>query len=426
MLNGVRRRWNDAEVTATETVRSAKQRMRIRGCLFVLLPMAFLVRVAVRMAFGEKDFWINGYTNYYELAQNVLAGKGFCFGTTCAEWPPLYLVFLTLTALGGKHYLLVVVPQALMGAGTALLAYLIGREIYTPVTGVIACGITAFYPYYVMHDTAIQESGMLTFCTALAVWLLLRAARVNRGVDWLGAGLALGSVALVRASPAPFIVLALIWVAWYCSRTKALIALLGVIVMVAPWLIRTWRVTGDPVFTSQTGSALWKGNNAKTFSHYPMESIDLSSAVALESLSARDNAELDRLPGEIQQSDWFARRAVEYMRAHPVATLWGAGRKIAAGFSWTLNPAREPLAEAAYRAGWIPVSVLGCAGILLAWPRRETILIVLMFVSFIGVTAIFWAHTSHRSYLDLYLMVFGASVVERYTAKKLPGTARLI
>src|ERR1700704_5433454 len=150
-----------------------------RRILVALLGVAFLIRVSVRVAFGESYFWTNSYSEYYDLAENVVSGKGFCFGTTCAFWPPLYPLFLALTALGGKHYLLIVIPQALMGAGTAFCAFLIGRNLFNSFVGIFACAITAIYPYYVMHDTALQETGMVTFLTALSVYLLLRASKLN-------------------------------------------------------------------------------------------------------------------------------------------------------------------------------------------------------------------------------------------------------
>jgi uncharacterized membrane protein len=139
------------------------------------------------------------------LAENVLNGKGFCLDTTCAWLPPLYPLFLTVSALAGKSYLLVVVPQALMRAGTALCAFLIGRRIFNITVGLLACRITAIYPYYVMHDTALQETGMFAFGTALSVWLLLRSSTLNRNRDWFLAGFApsTASIALVRASAAP-------------------------------------------------------------------------------------------------------------------------------------------------------------------------------------------------------------------------------
>src|SRR3954454_23005668 len=91
-----------------------------RFILLLILAAAFLCRIGVRMAFGEDDFWVNSYSAFYRLAQNFAAGRGLCFGDICAWWPPLYPLFLTLTALAGKHYLLIVIPEALMGAGTAL------------------------------------------------------------------------------------------------------------------------------------------------------------------------------------------------------------------------------------------------------------------------------------------------------------------
>src|SRR5690348_15938811 len=173
---------------------------QVRIVLALVAAAAFGSRLAVRVAFGEDDFWANSYSDYYDLAQNVLAGKGLCFETTCAWWPPLYPLFLALTAVFGKHYLLIVILQALIGTGTVWLAFLIGKEIFGIRAGLIASLITAFYPYYVMHDTALQETGMITLFVALSVWLMLRASRLNRGRDWFLAGTALGAIALTRAS----------------------------------------------------------------------------------------------------------------------------------------------------------------------------------------------------------------------------------
>jgi len=92
-------------------------------------------------------------------------------------------------------------------------------------------------------------------------------------------------------------------------------------------------------------------------------------------------------------------------------------RKVEAAFSSRLNPWREPWAQAAYAAGYVPVAVLGMAGMILAARRPATPLIAMLFVAFIAVTAVFWAHTSHRVYLDVYLIVFAASVVERLWAR---------
>jgi 4-amino-4-deoxy-L-arabinose transferase-like glycosyltransferase len=389
--------------------------------LGVTLTLAFLIRLGVRIAFGEDDFWRHSYFIYYTLAQNIVSGKGFCFENTCAWLPPLYPLFLTLSVLSGKNYLLIVVFQALLGVGTALCAFLIGRHIFNSSVGILACVITAFYPYYMMHDTALQETGMVTFCTALSVWLLLRASKLNRVTDWFLAGMALGTIPLVRASATVSLGVGLLWCAvWgasgnYLERLqKSFVVLLAIASITSPWLMRNYHLTGVPLFNSQTGSALWTGNNPKTFSRYPAESIDRSRDEAWLALSDADRATLQRLAtDENGRSTWLAHRALVYMRENPAQVLQGMLRKIDAGFSWRLNPFRKPLAQMAYSIAYVPVAILGLIGMFLFRRQRELILIGMLFIAFICVTAVFWAHTSHRSYLDVYWIVFAASVLER-------------
>jgi len=48
----------------------------------------------------------------------------------------------------------------------------------------------------------------------------------------------------------------------------------------------------------------------------------------------------------------------------------------------------------------------------------------MLYLSFMVVTAVFWAHTSHRSYLDVYWIVFAAWVVEGFRSKPRPAAVR--
>jgi 4-amino-4-deoxy-L-arabinose transferase-like glycosyltransferase len=381
-----------------------------------LFALALIVRLAVRVTFGEQYFWSNSYKLYYDLAANLVNGNGLC----CRR-PPLYPLFLAISVTAGKSFWLIVVPQALLGAGTAVCAFLIGREIFNVRAGLLACAITASYPYYVMHDTALQETGMLTFCTALSCWLLLRAHRLNKNFDWFLAGLFLGTIGLVRESAVPLVAAALFWSAiWGTSgsageklRKSAILGVTALMVL-SPWLIRNYQVTGRAEISSGTGFALWVGNNPDTFSHYPSGSIDRSEDQAEQNLSAADRAELARLHGNnAGRSDWFMRRALEFMVAHPALVVKNGIRKVAAGFSWRLNPPHGRLAEVAYFVGYVPVALLGILGMILARDKAATMLVAMLFLAFIVVTAIFWAHTSHRSYLDIYWIVFTAAVLDQ-------------
>lgn len=293
-----------------------------------------------------------------------------------------------------------------MGTGTALCAFLIGRQIFNASVGVLACAVVAVYPYYVMHDTALQETGLATFCTALSVWLLIRANNQHRDRDYLFAGLGLGSIVLVRASLAPAAVMGLLWTAMWGAQgngsrrlSKCSIVLLGTLILVGPWLFRNFQLTGAPVLSSEVGHALWVGNNPETFSHYPAESIDRSMDAAESKLTEEDHAELMRLADdEVATSNWFTHRAFAFIRANPWAVAQGALRKLGAAFSPILNPERDSLTQAIYVIGYVPVAIFGVFGMFLARKKHDVILIGMLYLAFIGVTAVYWAHTRVKTH----------------------------
>ncbi len=194
--------------------RQSPERAALIGVGFCCLA-AIALRVAYAVHMGADDFWSHGYF-YYEIAQNIAAGKGILRTegnmTGWAIRPPLYPIFLTPAALWGGNYLLIVVPQALLGAGTVVCAFLIGRLLFGTRVGVIAAALTAIYPFYVVHDTALQETGMQTFLAALSVYLLLRARKEQSRSLWLAAGMLLGLCVLTRGMMLPFALCALAWI----------------------------------------------------------------------------------------------------------------------------------------------------------------------------------------------------------------------
>lgn len=393
---------------------------RMVTILAAILGAAFAARLGARFVQGEAHYWANSYSYLYTLADGVARGAGFCQAAGC-ERPPLYLTFLALTTFAGKNWLLIVIPQAAMGAATALLAFLIGRRMFTPTTGLLAAAGVAFYPYYVIHDTALQDTAMVTFTLALAVWLLVRGAQDQHFSDWVLAGIALGALVLVRAAMAPSVAAVLIWAPVWGMRgpfpvrlRNATILLAAIAVTVSPWLAYTYRVTSTPVLTTDTGYLLWQGNNPGVFAYYPAESIDRSVFEEFGRLPPNEQATLDRLSGNpAAVSERYKRRAIEFMREDPWRTLRNAARKLEAAFSWTFNPFRGALAQWVYALSYVPVALLGITGMALARRRPETMLIAMLYLAFIGVSAVFFAHTSHRSYLDVYWIVFAASVLTR-------------
>ena len=393
-----------------------------------ILPIAFAARVAWRVQRGSADFWSSGYSFYYQMATSLSKGDGLQLAGQSAVRTPIYPLFLALTTLSGNSYLWVVIPQAIIGVGTVFCAFLIGRLLFGNTAGVLASALTAIYPYYVAHDTALQDTSLFTFLTALTVFLLLNAGRSKSTRAWALAGLSLGVSVLARPTLMPFALGALVWVWVVCGGTgrlrfhAVLTVLLPCCLVVGSWLARNASILGTPTLTSEVGIQLWAGNNPETFTHYPRESINLSAVTAASALTPAEQAQLAALAGgEVGQDDWFLRRALEYMRAHPRETAHAAGRKLLAGFSWTLNPEKDSRAQIAYAISYVPIVILAVVGVSLTWRRwRELSLIYLLVLSFAAVAAVFFAHTSHRSFLDVYFIVFAAHAVQRLFTR--PGT----
>jgi hypothetical protein len=166
---------------------------------------------------------------------------------------------------------------------------------------------------------------------------------------------------------------------------------------------------------------LWVGNNAYTFSRYPIESIDKSTNVAIGALDPAALEYLRRVgPNSPQFDHWFYVSAMDYITAHPWLTVWRDVRKIVIAFSVLPSPRHSTVGNLLYLLSYGPVLVLAVAGMV--WTRsgwREQSGVYLLFVAFGIVAAAFFSHTSHRAYLDIYLIVFAAAAVDRWQRTRL-------
>jgi len=375
--------------------------------IILLVVIGFILRVGYRLYEGEASFWNNGYAFFFDLARNIAAGRAVGSARV-----PLYPSFLAVVTLGRRAFLPVVISQAAVGAGTVFCSAWLAMELFGPTAAVLAAGISAIYPYYVVHDTALQETSLFTLLTLVSVLLLLRAWRTGSRLTGVVAGLALGFDVLTRATIAPFAVLAPFWL-FGKRRTTAVTCAALFALTVAPWLVESHRRTGLFTLSTETGFQLWDGNNPYTFSHYPRESIDRSTGAALEAMTEQEHAEMESLSMNEALSDaWFWRKGMDFIRGHPWLAVSNGARKIAAAFGWWPSPRKGLWANWAHLASYGPIMALGLAAMFVyrrAW--REHLIFYALFVSFAAVTAVFFAHTSHRSYLDVYWIVFAGGLM---------------
>ncbi len=129
---------------------------------------------------------------YASLAQGLADGHGYAFpgGPPTAFRVPFYPLFIASITGGAGNAWLLIVAQALLSAGTAVLAGLIARRMGGDAAGLLAAALLAAWPYSAWHDVSLQETGLLAFLAALASWLLL-VLRDRRGT---GVALAAGAL----------------------------------------------------------------------------------------------------------------------------------------------------------------------------------------------------------------------------------------
>ena len=116
------------------------RRPRRLACGFVAL--AFVLRAAAAFL-GPAHFWV--YTDYFEMAKNVVHGVGYCLGddgTLCAYFPPVYPTIVAAGALTSHPMPVIVLISALLGAGTVWLTYLIGGRLFGTTVGLLGIGHT--------------------------------------------------------------------------------------------------------------------------------------------------------------------------------------------------------------------------------------------------------------------------------------------
>ena len=382
-----------------------------RFIALIVFMAGFIPRLAARAFLGEENFWTGGYRQYFDLARNMVLRSEYCldtvYGAKCAFWPPVYPLFLAGLTQGNHWIVPITIAQAAVGALTAVFAFRLGSELFCVRVGALAGLAAALYPYYVLHDIQMQETGLLTCLAIATIYLSVRAARTGDRNIWALTGLVLGVAVLTRATMLPFAVLLLAWFL-IANWRRALLAGAVFFLVVSPWLFRNQLVLGAPVLATQTGRFLWIAHNDKTFSHYPVGSIDDSEIEALNAIPDEERNAI-MVMDEIDQSQYFERLGLEYIAADPLRAVSAGSVKLTTAFSWQMSPRAGGIKQLVYFASYFPVLLLGVLGFLLSWRRwREFLPIYLLFGSFMAGTAIFWAHTSHRSYLDVYLMIFAA------------------
>ncbi|MDP3938389.1 MAG: glycosyltransferase family 39 protein [Deltaproteobacteria bacterium] len=253
-----------------------------RALLMALVAVALIARLAGSALLGMNAPPVADDRDYDKLALSLSRGEGYAIeGYFISFRPPLYPVFLSLVyRVAGQSYPAVRVAQALLGAFSAWLAFLIGRRLFGERRAFIAAALFAVAPADVFFCHGLLTETLFIPLLGAMVYALVRAseARVRgaSGVRWLLAGgVALGSATLTRPVLLLFPPFLLMWVLWTYRRSdgrpdlRAAAGGFSVIIAVAlivtaPWIGLVHKHTGHWVpVTTGGGVTFWGGNNVR-------------------------------------------------------------------------------------------------------------------------------------------------------------------
>lgn len=218
-----------------------------------LALLAAILLLATGLRLGEA--WdgrapVYDAQGYAAIAANLERGEGFTLGPQATQPASNYSPGAPLFAAGlyklsgGAHERFARVVLALIGSLAVLFTYLIGRRLSGPFAGLVGAGMVAIYPALLEYQGMLMGEPLAATLLSGAVLAVLWADRPGAR-RWLVPGLLFGALALVRPE---YLAIALLVAGvvlvrrgrdgWQGCGVQALVLLLGVVVVVAPWTVR--------------------------------------------------------------------------------------------------------------------------------------------------------------------------------------------
>ena len=399
-----------------------------RATLMTLLCAAFVVRLAagfwwqarlpddVRFQFADSE-------SYWILGQAIARGGPYQFGDDDARvfrTPGYPLALAGLFAVVGDDPPVMFARglNALLGTLAVGGVYCLTLVLFNRITAAWAAALAAFYPGAIVTSTFVLSEALFCPLMLLQLILVVRAWKSPQRVPFaLFSGLVAGAATLTRPSwllflPFLFVVLVVISSERRRACLIGLAAMAGLVLVMLPWWIRNYSVTGRFVPTTlQLGASLYDGLN-------PM-ATGASDMQFVPRFRRQELAEQDQASG---QSDTFEyrldrrlkRAAITWAGENPGRVLKLAVVKLARMWSpWpNAEEFQNPRLGLFVLVTYIPVAVVGIWGAVRF--SRHGCAYVVCWIPAIYLTmlhVIFVSSIRYRQPAMLPLMVLAAGVV---------------
>lgn len=234
----------------------------------LVITLAALVLRVLFVLVSQRDYDIGqGDSFYYHRGAELLVdGHGFVaphqwdegIEMQAASHPPVYILYLAaFTAVGLGTVLQHMLASCLLGAGAVALVGLIGRRFAGDRVGLIAAGIAAVYPQMWINDGMLMSESAAVFFGLAAILAIYRfhERRTHRRAAVMGFAIAVAALSrseLILLAPLVAVPMCLAGRgdAWRPRLEKLVVAGLGALVLIGPWVAYNLSRFEHPVYLS--------------------------------------------------------------------------------------------------------------------------------------------------------------------------------
>jgi hypothetical protein len=405
-----------------------KNLRRIKGNFPIFIYMvALLLRMVPVIVTRDMGIGLDDMFQYDMLARSIASGDGYRWyaekdlpvvlpylqldltsvdydprGVLTSFRPPLYPAFLSLIYLifgmGTRRFFIARLVQALLAASMAPLTYALALRLFPAKerAAKVSAWVIAIYPMLVIYPLSLATENLffvLVLCTLL---VLLKAedslSSKRLGVEppgnflirnrwFLLSGALIGMTCLTRSVAQLFAILVIVWV-WYFLKAhkQALITLLVMFLVIAPWMVRNsllyGKITG---IESAIGYDLYLG-------YHPLGTGTFQYPQSLDLMTMMNDSQRDQIG---------IQKTIEFIKADPGRTLYLFLRR--AGYFFGLERRILTYFYSNNFFGYIPPPLLGLIYLLFCLP-----FVIVSTSGVMGLTLINWRSTTWL--LALFLM----------------------
>ncbi len=276
----------------------------IQTRLLIVLLVAFLLRLyvaaATRMPLQSDSL------EYYSLATNLAQHHQYSFENTITAYrPPAYSFFLSAVLTISQSETSARVAQAFLETINCLLLFALGRKFISEHAGIWAAVLWAFFPVSIVQSVFLLSESLFT-AIALGMVLLLSSNSFSGKQKPLLLGVLFGCTILTKPQSALFILPIMMFAKIRLPQKKQLLrygfqCILGIILVVSPWVVRNVLVFGKPLISTNGGVNFWIGHNEEANGSYKIPKIN----------------PLDIITNEIERSNAGYQLGWQFIRTEP-------------------------------------------------------------------------------------------------------------